>query len=324
MKLYFNLFAKLTLLLAMFVSSAQALKAQLSKDYKNYQQSRHRGMRYGLFKPDHYDPKISYPMIVYLHGSTDTASRELTWYKEIVQKENPCFVLSPKTTEPNQGWGNTWENKHTPAMEHTLSLLDSLVAQYNIDKNRLYIYGISMGGFGVFSVLAKEPGKFAGAYAVCGGSNINAASKIITPLWIFHGAEDDVVPVRLSKNMFDEMVSKGNKTVRYTEYETVKHNSWENVGNEKTLAKWLLSQEKGKTRNALGVGQNLTAKKLFNSTVQLQWRKPAGHIDGDEVWYYKIFRDNAFIGEVDGDVSEFNDYKYNSNSTHAYYITAVN
>src|SRR4028119_814923 len=195
---FFKSFLHLVVLFTLMVFISWPLKAQLSKKYKGYQQNHYKGMRYGLFKPYNYSDKKAYPLIVYLHGSTDTLSRDIAWYGQSFQKENPCFVLSPKTEVAEQGWGNTWEKNHTPAMQKTLLLVDSLMSIYNIDRNRLYIYGISMGGFGVFSVLAKEPGKFAGAYAVCGGSNVDAASAITTPLWIFHGAEDDVVPVRLS------------------------------------------------------------------------------------------------------------------------------
>lgn len=317
-------FAKHALLLAMIVIFGGCLQAQPGKLPDGYKQGFHQGLRYGLFKPANYDSKKSYPMIVYLHGSTDTVSRDLSWYHEIVQKENPCFVLSPKTTEPNQGWGNTWESKHPPAMEKTLSLLDSLIKTYNIDKNRLYIYGISMGGFGTFSVLAKEPHRFAGAYAVCGGSNLEAASTIKTPLWIFHGSEDDVVPVRLSKNMYDEMVKKGNRSVRYTEYAGVKHNSWENVSREKTLAGWLLSQKKGTTSNIPAAPAEVTVQKLFNSTARLQWKNPPSGDTHGNIWYHKIFRNEEMIAEIDGDLNEFNDYKYNGNSGHQYHIVSVN
>jgi poly(3-hydroxybutyrate) depolymerase len=307
-----------------FLSAPQAC-AQVSKTYKGYQSGYHQGMRYGLFKPDSYSNNQNYPLIVYLHGSTDTVSRDLIWYRESIQNKNPCFVLSPKTEEPNQGWGNTWETNHSAAMKKTLSLVDSLVKKYNIDRTRLYIYGISMGGFGVFSALAKEPGKFAGAYAVCGGSDVNAASSVTTPLWIFHGTEDDVVPVRLSRNMYHEMLKKGNKMVRYTEYAGVKHNSWENVLQEESLATWLLFQQSGKVTNTPDQVKNLTVTKLYNSTARLQWTETKDIKKPDnEIWYYKIFRDGELIGEVDGKFTEYNDYKYGSSKTPAYYVVAVN
>jgi predicted peptidase len=103
-----------------------------------------------------------------------------------------------------------------------------------------------MGGFGVFSILAKEKGKFAAAYAVCGGSKVDAARDLIDiPLWIFHGEDDDVVPVSLSRNVYNEIIRLGGKYVRYTEYPNVKHNSWENVSNEKSLLPWLFAQRRG-------------------------------------------------------------------------------
>jgi poly(3-hydroxybutyrate) depolymerase len=320
-----GIFYTIVAFLLIVCSSTQLSAQELTKKYKGYVQAYYKGMRYGLFKPENYDNKISYPLIVYLHGSTDTVSRDNVWYQESVQKTNPCFVITPKTTEANQGWGNTWESNHPEAMRKTLSLVDSITSKYNIDKNRLYIYGISMGGFGTFSTLAKEPKKFAAAYAVCGGSNTDAASSITTPLWIFHGADDDVVPVRLSKNMYDAMVAKGNHQVRYTEYPGVKHNSWENVNREKTLSKWLLAQVKGQITTAPEQITGLTLKKHFNSTVQLQWNKPANTKARDKaVWYYKVFRDDDLIAEVDAEMSEFNDYKYKNNAGHIYKVVAVN
>lgn len=317
-------FTKHVLVLVTIVVFVDTINAQPVT--KGYRQGFHQGLRYGLFKPDNYDSKKSYPVIVYLHGSTDTVSRDLSWYQESIQKENPCFVITPKTTEGNQGWGNTWVSKHTPAAEKTLSLLDSLIKKYNIDQNRLYLYGISMGSFGTFSLLAKEPSKFAGAYAVCGGSNPAAASGIKTPLWIFHGAEDDVVPVRLSRNMYDEMIKHGNQRVRYTEYPTVKHNSWENVSQEKTLATWLFLQNKGTVTNNIPTAPgDVTLQKLFNSTARLQWKNvPPSTNKHEGVWYHKIFRDRELIAEVDGGVNEFNDYTYNNNSGHEYYVISVN
>jgi predicted peptidase len=235
----------LSFLMVIFFFFCLPLQAQVSKQYDGYEEKYYGSLRYGFFKPAGYDPEKSYPLIVYLHGSRDTVSRDLLWYQTHVQKQNPVFVLTPKCESPDQGWGNTWQQGHTAATAMTLKLVDSLVAKYNIDKNRLYLYGISMGGFGVFSILAKERGKFAAAYAICGGSDVKAARQLLeTPLWIFHGADDDVVPVSLSRDVYKEMIRLGGKNVWYTEYPGVKHNSWENVAQEKSLHSWLLAQKK--------------------------------------------------------------------------------
>jgi len=233
-------------LLLISVLSIQSLTAQLSAKYKGYSENYYNGLRYGLFKPTGYEPGKSYPLVVYLHGSRDTVSRDNLLYQDSIQKKHPCFVLTPKCVNPDQGWGNTWNKGHAEATEKTLALVDSLVKHYHIDASRLYIYGISMGGFGVFSVLAKEKGKFAAGYAICGGSSVSAAEQLLsTPLWIFHGEIDDIVPVKLSRDVYHEIIRLGGKNVRYTEYPGVKHNSWENASREKGLVDWLFAQKKG-------------------------------------------------------------------------------
>ncbi len=228
--------------LAALLSVLQAC-SQHPQMLTGYQESSYQSIRYGLYKPDGYTPEKAYPLIVYLHGSRDTVSRDMSWYQPGLQERTPCFVLTPKCENPDQGWGNTWEAGHTIATAATLKLVDSLMAAYSIDPQRLYLYGISMGGFGVFSIVAKERGKFAAAYAVCGGSDWKAAPQLLdTPLWIFHGAEDDVVPVYLSRQVYNEVIRLGGKKVKYTEYPGVKHNSWENVDREKELEGWLFSK----------------------------------------------------------------------------------
>jgi len=222
-----------------------ATAQNLQKKHRTYSQHYSNGMRYGLFTPSTYDKSKSYPLIVYLHGSRDTVSRDTDYYSEAFQSKRPTFFLTPKCEEPNLGWGDTWHDEHTPQAKKVLKLVDSLSSVYNIDKKRIYIYGISMGGFGVFSMLAKEPGKFAAAYAICGGSDPKVASKLLnTPLWIFHGSADDVVPVYLSRDIYNEIVKLGGKVVKYTEYPGVKHNSWENALREKGLNDWLYSYSK--------------------------------------------------------------------------------
>jgi len=222
-------------------------RAQHPSKHKGYSESHFRGLRYGFFAPTRQNTNKLYPLVVYLHGSTDTVSRDSKWYQPAIQKDNPLFVITPKCTVAEQGWGNTWTEGHTEATAKTLALVDSLIAVYPIDLNRLYIYGISMGGFGTLSVLQKEPGKFAAGYVVCGGGSEKAVSNLLgTPLWIFHGEEDDVVLMRYAKQVYDEIERLGGKKAKFTSYPGVKHNSWENVNNEEALPVWLLSQKKSR------------------------------------------------------------------------------
>lgn len=221
-----------------------AVFAQHATVHKEYKSHFYGDLRFGLFVPTNLDPKKSYPLIIYLHGSRDTVSHDSQWYRSDFQREHPSFVLTPKCTNPDQGWGNTWTDKHSPAAAKTLTLIDSLVKAHHLDKSRLYIYGISMGGFGTFSMVQKNPGKFAAAVAICGGSDTKAAKTLLdTPMWIFHGDADDVVPVRLSRDVYNEMIRLGGKKVKYTEYPGVKHNSWEKALHEPDLTTWLFDKK---------------------------------------------------------------------------------
>jgi hypothetical protein len=114
------------LLIAGFFINVSAT-AQLTAKYSNYREHRYGSLRYGLFSPLNYDEKRSYPLIVYLHGSTDTVSRDLVWYEASIQSANPSFVLTPKCEESNLGWGDTWHDDHTIAASQTLALVGSLI-----------------------------------------------------------------------------------------------------------------------------------------------------------------------------------------------------
>jgi predicted peptidase len=182
---------------------------------------------YGLFKPNNYDPSKKYPLITFLHGYNDTLTKYLNWYTNESQSKNPCFVVSPKSP-PSYGDWSGWSTELTTPAKNVLELIDTLSAQFNIDKSRLYIYGISLGGEGVFDILDKKPGYFAAAMSLCGGGRSAWAGNISkTPFWIFHGSADNVNPPSLSKDVYIEMIRQGAKKVRYQEYPGVGHNVWD-------------------------------------------------------------------------------------------------
>src|SRR5262245_57569450 len=110
-------------LLISLIFATTSLHAQHPSIHKEYAESTYNGVRYGLFKPINYDPKKSYPLVVYLHGSRDTVSRNMSLYQDSLQKNYPCFVLTPKCTNPDQGWGNTWTPAHAPTTATTLQLV---------------------------------------------------------------------------------------------------------------------------------------------------------------------------------------------------------
>ncbi|PYV07234.1 MAG: phospholipase, partial [Acidobacteria bacterium] len=151
-----------------------------------------------------------------------------------------------------------------PEMEaQTIAALDESIREFHGDPARVYLTGLSMGGYGTWSLGSKYPGRFAALAPICGGVRLPrgarlpagipepppdpyaAASRKIgkTPVWIFHGGADPVVPVSESRQMNEALKTAGGN-VRYTEYEKVGHNSWDRAYAEPEVFTWLLSQRR--------------------------------------------------------------------------------
>lgn len=305
-------------------SIVEGRKASLLPE--GYTERYHEGMRYGLFVPPAYDSTRSYPLITVLHGSNDTVSWDLSWYHAPVQMRDPCFVLTPKSLVANQGWGNSWWLQHSPDMRKTLQVIARLCVEYNLDTTRLYLQGTSMGGYGVFGVLAKEPGRFAGALAICGGGNSATAEAVKqTPLWIFHGAEDPIVPAQLSRDMYQAILRAGGRHVRYTEYPGVGHAAWTPAWQEPTLPWWLLAQRKGVSHGQPDSVRNLRGEVTPQAHVQLRWDPPADPAKPDnQVWYYRIYRDFNLLAEPDMTHTTYLDTTAQKSTIYRYNLSAVN
>jgi predicted peptidase len=113
-----------------------------------------------------------------------------------------------------------------------------------VDLDRIYIAGISMGGFATWEALIRHPQNFAAAIPVCGGGDVSFADRIKhIPVWAFQGADDPVVPVACSRSMIENLTKAGGDP-RYTEYPRVGHNSWDRAFDEPKLLSWLFSQKR--------------------------------------------------------------------------------
>ncbi len=106
--------------------------------------------------------------------------------------------------------------------------------------------GLSLGGFGAWSIGAAHPGRFAALVPVCGGGTATTAGKLKDiPIWAFHGEADTVVPAERSRQMVEAVRAAGNRNVKYTEYPAVGHNSWDKAFGDPEFATWLLAQKRG-------------------------------------------------------------------------------
>ena len=133
----------------------------------------------------------------------------------------------------------------TPQLRHALELLDSVIAQEKCDPKRVYISGISMGGFGTWEALSRRPESFAAAIPVCGGGDVAQAPKLKDiPIRAFHGSADSAVMVKRSRDMVKAIRAAGGTKISYTEYPGVNHDSWTATYADHANLRWLFSQSR--------------------------------------------------------------------------------
>lgn len=214
---------------------------------------------YRLVYPYNYNPARSYPLVVFLHGSSLRGSdneRQLRYVPDAftdagTRKKYPCFLLIPQC--PGQdSWANfprfpaSLKTPDTPttASKILLQLIVQMKASLPVDNNRIYLTGYSMGGEGSFDLMARAPAMFAAAVPVCAVADTSTAAGIKhIPIWVFHGKLDEVNPVTYSRIMVKALEDAGGKP-RYTEYDTLGHRCWQQAYGEPELLPWLFAQKK--------------------------------------------------------------------------------
>jgi len=223
---------------------------------------------YRMLYPLSFDHSKKYPLIIFLHGAfekgNDNESQLNIGGRYFLADSNrrnfPAIVIFPQCPL-NDLWAYfetetdsvghvsraifPFRKEPTPVTFMLKQLLDSLSSLSFVDATRIYIGGLSQGGMGVFDMIARYPEIFAAAFPICGAGKTPTADKFAkqTAIWIFHGADDDVVPVYFSRQFFHRLKKDG-ADVQYTEYPGVKHNSWVNAFQEKDLLPWLFSKSK--------------------------------------------------------------------------------
>lgn len=214
---------------------------------------------YRLMRPKANDASENYPLVLFLHGAgergNDNNKQLVNGAKNFaidsIRKKYPCYMLVPQCAN-NYRWVETdWKlpshimpGKPSRYLNATMILLDSLIKNLNIDTNRIYITGLSMGGFGTWDAISRWPEKFAAAVPVCGGGDTAKASVIKNiPVWAFHGDKDNVVMVSRSRNMINK-IKKAGGDPKYTEYQGVGHNAWSATYANPAVIEWMFAQNK--------------------------------------------------------------------------------
>ena len=220
--------------------TVQTLPAEVAEDTENLND------RFWLYLPERYETsEEALPLILYLHGSS-RRGREVERVKANglppLLDENPDleFVVASPQALSNFPWQVSWRP------DDLVLLLDHLLTHYRIDPDRVYLTGLSMGGYGTWATIGKYPERFAAAIPICGGGDPALGPRIgKLPVWAFHGEEDAVVPVERSMEMVDAIQAAGGKA-KLTRYPGVGHDSYTQTYANPEIYRWLLEQVREK------------------------------------------------------------------------------
>ncbi len=195
-------------------------------------------MRYLLHLPRDYAAHESWPLVLFLHGSGERGTDI-----ELVKKHGPPKLASQGKdfpfvlVSPQCPKGAIWQ---PIALE---ALLDDVIERYRIDQSRIYVTGLSMGGFGTWAWARHSPRRFAAIVPICGGGETYWADRLKEiPAWVFHGARDTAVPIKRSEEMV-AAIKKAGGNIRFTIYPMAEHDSWTETYNNPMLYQWMLSQK---------------------------------------------------------------------------------
>ena len=199
-------------------------------------------LHYLAFLPKSYSAKgAGVPLIVFLHGSGERGTdieKVKAWGPPAIVEKNPDFpfmVVSPQLAE-----GESW---HALALQ---GMLDDVLAKYNVDQQRVYLTGLSLGGYGAWDLASRYPHYFAAVAPICGGGITRLVGNMrAIPTWVFHGKQDDAVPEEESARMVAALKAAGGN-VKYTMLPEAGHvEAWVHAYGEAGLFDWFMEQRKG-------------------------------------------------------------------------------
>lgn len=207
-------------------------------------------LNYLLYLPaDHGEAQAKkYPLILFLHGSGERGGD-----LNLVKKHGPPKLLDSKTDLPLKDF--IVVSPQCPAnrqwQPHELvALLDEVSQKYSVDPDRVYLTGLSMGGFGTWETASRYPDRFAAIAPICGGGDPRRVRPLRDmPIWVFHGDKDPTVPVQRSVEMVQALKQAGNEA-KFTRYPGAGHDSWTETYNNPELYQWFLQHKRGEKATA--------------------------------------------------------------------------
>lgn len=238
-------------------------------------------MEYRLYDPsDNGYEAESYPLVLFLHGEDAvgddnetqlTANRGATlWTEEGLAQQNPVYVLAPQCQDGD------WTTEENVAL--VKQALDDVIAENNVDPDRIYVQGMSIGGTGTWKMLLEYPDVFAAGIPICGQipeeyyENPDVFKSLVNmPIWAFHTADDDVIPAEETAKAVQALKDAGSKCIKYEEYSagsiTPAHEVWNRVYDIGTPYNWLMVQSRERTQDNTLDPSLLFSKKEISDTV---------------------------------------------------------
>lgn len=255
------------LLTAIMLLVTSGVMAQSKDEFKKEQFiSKNDTLNYRILFPENFSEEEKYPVVLVLHGAGergDDNESQLVHGSDLFlnaenRKDFPAIVIFPQAPKEDY-WAKVevkrdtmpyqfdFKNTEAPtkSLDLVMKMMDSVVAQDFVNKDKVYVGGLSMGGMGTYEIIYKKPEMFAAAFAICGGANPEIAKDYPKGfnIWIFHGEKDDLVPPRLSKAMARSINHHGGNA-KVSLYPEDNHNSWDSAFSEPYLLEWLFSHNR--------------------------------------------------------------------------------
>lgn len=197
---------------------------------------------YLLYLPNGYEADTTqrWPLMIFLHGSGESGSDiekvKVHGPPKLIEqgKQFPCIVVSPQRGPAMRGW----------EPDLMIKFIQDIKKQYRVDRDRVYLTGLSMGGYGTWNIAMKYPAEFAAIVPICGGGDVGSIRRLRNmPVWCFHGAKDKAVKLSESATLVDSL-KKINPRVKFTVYPDAEHDSWTETYNNDSVFAWLFAQQK--------------------------------------------------------------------------------
>lgn len=254
----------LALACAAFICGSANAQFQAGDMMKPYAYTNETGevLNYRMWMPQFPEPGVKYPVILFLHGSGECGTDNLKQIKVglpkllegILMAGKQAIVIAPQCQRESI---NSWvrriaftenyaaEKEATVALEDALEIAQNAIAKHQGDPDRLIITGLSLGGFGTWDAIQRDPSPFAAAAPICGGGDVRLGVRLKNiPLWVAHGALDKNVSVECSRRMVAVVKRNGNRNVTYIEYPEGKHAIWDKVYSDAEFIEWLFKQSR--------------------------------------------------------------------------------